>query len=106
MVSRQESVWITVPLFRVSPRCIQNNDLHLYVYGLLLLKEQRLVDTKFKICLSVRCAKGISSSYNKIRSLGNESVLLDPQLERITAAEKEKVTAEKFSIDIDRLIVN
>ena len=39
-------------------------------------------------------------------TLGNKSVLLDPQLEIITAAEKEKVIAEKFNIDMDRLIVN
>ena len=29
-------------------RCIQNNDLHFYVQGLLLVKEQRVVDTKFR----------------------------------------------------------
>ena len=88
------------------PRCIQSNDLHLYVQGLLLLKEQRVVDTKLRFCLSARCVNGISSSYNNIRSLGNKSVLLDPQPERITAAEKEKVIAEKFNTDMDRLIVN
>ena len=41
-----------------------------------------------------------------MRPLGNKSVLLDPKLERITAAEKGKVIAEKFNIDIDRLVVN
>ena len=88
------------------PRCIQNNDLHLYEQGLLLLKEQHVVDTKLRFCLSARCGNGILSSYNNISPLGNKSVLLDPQLERITAAEKEKVIAEKFNIDIDRLVVN
>ena len=70
------------------PRCIQNNDLHLNVQSLFLLKEQRVVDTKLRFCLSARCVNGISSSYNNIRPLGNKSVLLNPQLERITAAEK------------------
>ena len=88
------------------PRCIQNNDLHLYVQGLLLLKEQRVVDTKFRFRLSACCVNDISSSYNNIRPLGNKSVLLDPQIERITAAEKEKVIAKNISIDMDRLIVN
>ena len=87
------------------PRCIQNNDLHLYVQGLLLLKEERVVDTKLRFSLSARCANGISSSYNNIRPLVNKSVLLDPQIEIITAAEKEKL-GEKFNIDMDRLIVN
>ena len=36
------------------PRCIQNNDLHLHVQGLLLLKEQCVVDTKLRFCLSAR----------------------------------------------------
>ena len=31
--------------------------------------------------------------------LANKSVLPDPQLERITATEKEKVIAEKLNID-------
>ena len=88
------------------PRCIQNNDLHFYVRGLLLLKEQRVVDTKLRFRLSARCVNGLSSSHNNIRPLGNKSVLLDPQLERIIAAWKEKVVGEKFNIDIDRLIVN
>ena len=86
------------------PRCIQNNDLHLYVQG-LLLKEQRVVDTKLRFCLSACSVNNISRSYN-IRPRGNKSVFPDPQLERITAAEKEEVIAEKFNIDIDRLIVN
>ena len=76
-----------------------------YVYS-VLLKEQGVVDTKLRFCLSARCVKGISSSYNNIRPLGDKSVLLDPQLERITAAEKEKVIAEKFNIDMDKLTVN
>ena len=66
------------------PRCIQNNDFHVYVQGILLLKEQRVVDTKLRFCLSVRCVNGIS----------------------IAAAEKEKVIAEEFNINMDRLIVN
>ena len=37
--------------------------------------------------------------------MGNESVLLDPQRKIITAAEKEKIIAERFNIDMDRLIV-
>ena len=86
------------------PRCIQNNDLYLYVQGLLLLKEQCIVNTKLRFCLSARCANGISSSYNNVRPQGNKSVLLDPQLERTTATEKEKVIAEKFNIDM--FIVN
>ena len=88
------------------PRFIQNNDFHLYVQGLFLLKEQRVVDTKLRFCLSARCVNGISSFYNNIRPLGNKSVLLDPQLERITAAEKEKVIDEEFNLDMDRLIAN
>ena len=75
------------------PRCIQNVDLHLYVQGLLLLKEQRVVDTKHIFCLSACYVNSISSSYNSIRPPGNKSVFPDPQL-RITAAEKEKVTKE------------
>ena len=46
------------------PRCIQNNDLQLYVQGLLLLKERRVVDTKLRFCLPARCVNGISSLYN------------------------------------------
>ena len=57
-------------------------------------------------CLSARSVNGILSLFNNTRPLGNKSVLLDPQLKIITAAEKEKVTAEKFNIDMDRLIVN
>ena len=87
-------------------RCIQNNDLHLYVQGLLLLKEQLVVDTKLRFCLSACSVNGISSLYNNIRPLGKKSVLLDPQLEIITAAENEKVIAQKFRIDMDRRIVN
>ena len=88
------------------PRWIQNKDLHLHVQGLLLLKEQRVVDTKLRFCLPARSVNGISSSYNNIRPLGNGSVLLDPQRKIITAAEKEKIIAEKFNIDMDRLIAN
>ena len=43
------------------PRCIQNNDLHLYVQGLLLLKKQRVVDTELRFCLSARSVNLISS---------------------------------------------
>ena len=65
------------------PRCIQNNDLDLYVQGLLLLKEQLVVDTKLRFCLSARCVNGISSSYNNIRSLSNKSVLLTDNLRQL-----------------------
>ena len=41
---------------------------------------------------------------DNLRPLGNKSVLLDSQLE--IAVEKEKVIAENFDIDMDRLIVN
>ena len=88
------------------PWCIQNNDQHLHVQGPLLLKEQRVVDTKLRFCLFPRTVNGISRLYNNIRPLGNKSVLLDPQLEIITAAEKEKVAAEKFNMDMDRLFIN
>ena len=56
--------------------------------------------------MPARCVIGISSLYNNIRPLGNKSVLINPQFEIKTAAEKEKVKAEKFNINIDRLIVN
>ena len=88
------------------PRYIQNNDLHMCVKDLLLLKQQSVVDTKLSFCLSAGSVNVISSSYNNIRPLGNKSVLLDPQLEIITAAEKEKVIAEKCNIDMDSLTVN
>ena len=88
------------------PRCIQNNDLHLCVQDLLLVNEQRFVDAKLRLCLSAGSVNVISSSYNNSRPLGNKSVLLDPQLEIITAAEKEKVIAEKCNIDMDSLTVN
>ena len=73
------------------PWCIQNNDLHLYVQGLRLLKEQRFIDTKLRFCLSARSINGISSSYNNIRQLGNKSVLRDPQREIIPSAEIKKL---------------
>ena len=78
------------------PRCNQNDDLHLHVQGLLLLKEQRVVNTKYRFCLSTRCVNSISSSYNNMRPLGNKSVLPDPQLDRITAAEKEKLSPKNL----------
>ena len=107
MILKQQSIWITVSLFRMSsPAVFQNNDLHLYVQGLPLLKEQHVVDPKLRFCLSARSVNGISSLCNNIRQLGNKLVLLDPQLEIITAEKKEKVIAEKFNIDMDRLIVN
>ena len=74
------------------------------VKDLLLFKQQSVGDTK--LSLSAGSVNVISSSYNNIRPLGNKSVLLDPQLGIITAAEKEKVIAEKFNIDMDSLIVN
>ena len=74
-------------------RFIQNNDLHLYVQDLLRLKEQRVVDTKLRFCLSACCGNGIPSLYKNIRPLDNKSVLLEPQIESITAVEKEKVFA-------------
>ena len=76
------------------------------VKDLLLLKQQSVVDTKLSFCLSAGSVNVISSSYNNIRPLGNKSALLDPQLEIITAAEKEKVIAEKCNIDMDSLTVN
>ena len=80
-------------------QCIQNNDLYLYVQDLLLLKQKRVVDTKLRFCLSVGSVNVISRSYNN-RPLGNKSVFLDPQLEIITASEKENVIiAEKFNKD-------
>ena len=88
------------------PRSIQNTNLHMCVKDLLLFKQQSVGDTKLSFCLSAGSVNVISSSYNNIRPLGNKSVLLDPQLEIITAAEKEKVIAEKFNIDMDSLIVN
>ena len=78
------------------PRCIQNDDLHLHVQGLLLLKEQRVVNTKHRFCLSTRCVNSISSSHNNMRPLGNKSVLPDPQLDRITASEKEKLSPKNL----------
>ena len=57
-------------------------------------------------CLSARSVNGILSLCNNIRPVGNKSVRLDPQLEIITAAEKEEVIAKKSNIDMDRLIVN
>ena len=57
-------------------------------------------------CLSALSVNGILSLCNNIRPAGNKSVRLDPQLEIITAAEKEEVIAKKSNIDMDRLIVN
>ena len=78
------------------PWCIQNNDLHLCVKDLLLLNEQRAVDAKLRFCLSTGSVNVISSSYNNIRPLGNKSVLLDPQLEIITAEGKGKSYSRKI----------
>ena len=80
--------------------CIQNNDLHLYVQGFLLLKEQRVVDTKLRFSLSARRMNNILSSHSNTRPLGNKSV------EKITATEKEEGITKTFNIGMDKLIVN
>ena len=62
------------------PRCIQNNDLQLYVQDLFLLKQQRVVGTKLSFCLSAGSVNVISRSYNNIRPLGNKSFFLTHNL--------------------------
>ena len=47
-------------------------------------------------CLSARSVNGILSLCNNIRPVGNKLVRLDPQLEIITAAEKEEVIAKNL----------
>ena len=72
------------------PRIVQSNDLHFYVQGLLFLtKEQKVVDTKLRFCLSERCTNGITSSNNNIKPLLNSEVLIDLRLNAISTREKE-----------------
>ena len=80
------------------PMCIQNNDLRLYVQGFLLLKEQRVVDTKLRFSLSASCMNNILSSHSNTRPLGNKSV------EKITATEKEEGITKTFNIGMDKLL--
>ena len=62
------------------PRCVQNNDLQLYVQDLFFLKQQRVVGTKLKFSFSAGSVNVISSSYNSIRPLGNKSFFLTHNL--------------------------
>ena len=83
------------------PRIVQSNDLHFYVQGLLFLpKEQKVVDTKLRFCLSAQCTNGITSSNSNIKPLLNQDVLIDPRLNAISTREKESVVRQRVNMAI------
>ena len=88
------------------PRIVQSNDLHFFVQELLFLpKEQRVVDTKLRFCLSARFTNGITSSNNNIKPLLNQEVLIDPRLNAISAREKESAVRQGVSINLENLAI-
>ena len=88
------------------PRIVQSNDLHFYVQGLLFLpKEQKVVDTKLRFCLSARCTNGITSSNSNIKPLLNQEVLIDPRLNAIPTREKESIVRQGVNINLENLTI-
>ena len=91
----------------LKPRIIQIGDLHLSIQGLLLLKrEQKVVETTLRFCLSAACANNITSSYNNIKPLKNQAITIAPNLESVTRDELNKLVLENFNINRGALIVN
>ena len=83
------------------PRIVQSNDLHFYVQGhLSFSKEQEVVDTKLRFCLSARCNNGITSSNNSIKPLHNQEVLIDLPLNAISTREKESIVRQGVNINL------
>ena len=83
----------------LNSRIVQSNDLHFYVQGLLFLpKEQKVVDTKLRFCLSARCTNGITSANNNIKPLLNQEVLIHPRLNAISAREKGSILRQIVNI--------
>ena len=83
----------------LNSRIVQSNDLHFYVQGLLFLpKEQKVVDTKLRFCLSARCTNGITSANNNIKPLLNQEVLIHSRLNAISAREKESIVRQGVNI--------
>ena len=75
-------------------------DLHLYVQVLLYLeKDDRVVETKLRFCLTRECATNIKSSFNNIKSLDLNTVIKkDPLLAKISKEQKANIELEGFKI--------
>ena len=75
-------------------------DLHLYVQVLLYLeKDDRVVETKLRFCLTRERVTNIKSSFNNIKSLDLNTVIKkDPLLAKISKEQKANIELEGFKI--------
>lgn len=75
-------------------------DLHLYVQVLLYLeKDDRVVETKLRFCLTRESVTNIKSSFNNIKSLDLNTVTKkDPLLAKISKEQKANIELEGFKI--------
>ena len=78
--------------------CIKPKDLHLFVDGLLYLKDHdRVVETKLRFCPKRICVSVIKSNLNNIKSLCSMEVRKSEDTD-ITDAERTKILDEGFVI--------
>ena len=84
----------------LKPRTIVTGYLHLYVDGLLYLeKDDRVVETKLRFCISSSCVRDIKSSLNNIRSIESDTVIqIDSALNGVTQAELNTIKANSIKV--------
>ena len=82
------------------PKQIKVGDLPLYVKGLLYLeKDDRVVETKLRFYLKIKCGTNINSSYNNMRPLNLYcAVKKEPLLGKLSKEEVANVELEGFKI--------
>ena len=84
----------------LKPRTIVTGYLHLYVHGLRYLeKDDRVVETKLRFCISSSCVRDIKSSLNNIRSIEADTAIgIDPALNGITQVELNTIKANSIKL--------
>ena len=72
-------------------------ELHLFVKGLLQVKDDKIVLTTLRFCLVKDCVVNIKSSKHNIRPLCDFKVKKDPFLGTLSSEEKELLKVTGFS---------
>ena len=82
----------------LKPKKIMPGDIHFYVPGLLYLeKDDKVVETKLRFCLSKNCVTNITSSFHNIRPQSGD-ILYDPLLNELSQAERDMIKDRGFNI--------
>ena len=85
--------------------CLQtkkiSGDLHNYVEGLLYLeKDDKVVETKLRICRAARCTTNMTSSLNNITPLADTIYIERSSLNEISQSELVRIKDQGFNKNI------